>query len=381
MFWLHFKNNILISIRNKYQVFWSVIFIVVLGTMFKVTFGDIYNQDEKMKNIKVAVCIDNEEVEANFKAYVENISIVESGDKLLDIKYIDNREDAEQLLIDGDVAGMFYSEDIELKLMVSKDDIQQSILASIATQYHQMITIMQTVAKDNPEKLYETMATFEAGVGENTEIKNSNSDMDVYAQYFYNLIAMACIMCASVSMTLTTKNQANTSMIGARKEVSGASYFVANVASLLAGAVVQILCVLLSFGYLLAIGANFGGSIPKILLAIVVGVFTGMCIGFCIGSFGFLSDKAKDGITTLFSVGGSFLSGLMIGDIRMLIANKCPIINQINPVALVSDAFYSINTFETDDRYFHNLVSLLIISAVFILAGNLFGRRKQYASI
>ena len=67
MFWHHFKYNFLISIRNKSQIMWSVVFVVVLGTMFKLTFGDIYNQDEKMKNMKVAVCIEDEQVEANCK--------------------------------------------------------------------------------------------------------------------------------------------------------------------------------------------------------------------------------------------------------------------------------------------------------------------------
>ena len=380
MFWHHFKYNFLISIRNKSQIMWSVVFVVVLGTMFKLTFGDIYNQDEKMKNMKVAVCIEDEQVEANFKAYLENISIVESGDKLLDVQYLD-RTEGEKLLEDGEVEGLFYSEGSELKLLITKEDIKQSILASVVTQYHQMITILSTVQHDNPEKLQEVMTTFAAGVGENEEINNSKSDMEVYAQYFYNLIAMACLMCTSVSMLLTTKNQANTSVVGARKEVSGASYFVGNLASLLAAALVQILCVLISFGYLLLIGTNFGGEIYKIVIVIFAGVFTGMSIGFCIGSFGSISEKVKDGISTAVAVGGSFLSGLMIADIHMLIENNCPIINRINPVALVADAFYSINTFETNDRLIRDLVSLAIISAVFILIGNIFGRRKQYASL
>lgn len=380
MFWHHFKYNFLISIRNKSQIMWSVVFVVVLGTMFKLTFGDIYNQDEKMKNMKVAVCIEDEQVEANFKAYLENISIVESGDKLLDVQYLD-RTEGEKLLEDGEVEGLFYSEGSELKLLITKEDIKQSILASVVTQYHQMITIISTVQRDNPEKLQEVMTTFAAGVGENAEINNSKSDMDVYAQYFYNLIAMACLMCTSVSMLLTTKNQANTSVVGVRKEVSGASYFVGNLASLMAAALVQILCVLIAFAYLLVIGTNFGGEIYKIVIVIFAGVFTGMSIGFCIGSLGNISEKVKDGIATTVSVGGSFLSGLMIADIHMLIENNCPIIHRINPVALVADAFYSINTFETNDRFIRDLVSLAIVSAVFILLGNIFGRRKQYASL
>lgn len=381
MFWHHFKYSFLISIRNKYQVLWSLVFIIVLGTMFKVTFGDIYNQDEKMKNIKVAACMEDETVLENFNAFIEDTSIVASGEKLLSVQYINHMDEAERLLLDGDVEGVFYSEGSKLKLLISKDDIKQSILASIVTQYHQMITIMTTVQRENPQMLSQTMQIFSENAGENTEIKNSKSDMDVYTQYFYNLIAMACVMCTSVSMTLTVKNQANTSIIGARKEVTGAGYFVGNVASLLAGSVVQTLCVLVSFGYLLAIGVNFGGSIAKILLIIVAGIFSGMSIGFFIGSLGNMSEKVKDGIATAVSVGGSFLSGLMIFDVRVVIERTCPIVNRINPVALIADAFYSINTFETNDRLIRNIVSLIIISVIFIVAGNIFGRRKQYASL
>ena len=78
---------------------------------------------------------------------------------------------------------------------------------------------------------------------------------------------------------------------------------------------------------------------------------------------------------------GSFLSGLMIADMRIIVEDTCPIINRINPVALVYDSFYAINTFDTNDRLYRNLLSLLVISVIAIVLGNIFGRRRRYASL
>lgn len=381
MFLHSFKYGLLTSIRNKTQIMWSLLFVIALGTLFKLAFENIYNNDERLQNIGVAVYIEDEEVSENFKSYLADVSLVESGDKLLDITYTESMEEAEKLLYDKKVKGIYYSEAGELKLQIAKEDIQQSILASLTTEYHQIMVIMTDTAMNNPEKMQKVMATLMGSVSTNQEIMNSDSDMNTYTQYFYNLIAMACIMSVSAGVMVTINNHANTSTIGARKQISSANSFISNFSSLLATALVNILCVLISFGYLNLIGIRFGGSYPKIFLIIAVAIFCGISIGFYIGSLGKISYKAKDGIATAVSVGGSFLSGLMVANMRMLVEKTCPIINRINPVALVADSFYANYTFNTDDRLIRNLISLLVIAAVFIVLGNIVGRRKQYDSI
>lgn len=383
MFFHNFKYNLLSSLRDKSQILWSLVFIMALGTLFKITFGDIYDQDERLKDIKVAVCIEDETIKTGFDMYVAGVSINENGDELLDITYVSNMQEAEALLENEEVAGIFYDEEGELKLMIAKDDIKQSILASVVGRYHQIMTIISEIAGqgDNSTAATAMMVAMAENYGENTEIKNSNSDMDVYVQYFYNLIAMACIMSVSVGLTITTRNQCNTSYVGARKEVSGVNHITSSISGLLAGALVQTACVLLSLGYLVLLGVNFGHRYGMIMLIIAVGIFSGSSIGFCIGSIGGLDAKVKEGISTAFSVVGSFLSGLMIADMRIIVEDTCPIINRINPVALVYDSFYAINTFDTNDRLYRNLLSLLVISVIAIVLGNIFGRRRRYASL
>ena len=77
----------------------------------------------------------------------------------------------------------------------------------------------------------------------------------------------------------------------------------------------------------------------------------------------------------------SFLSGLMVGGMRILVAQICPWFNHVNPAALISDSFYALSVYRSHDRYFLNLAMLLVLSALFYLGGFLLVRRKKYAAL
>lgn len=59
----------------------------------------------------------------------------------------------------------------------------------------------------------------------------------------------------------------------------------------------------------------------------------------------------------------SFLAGLMFGNMKDIIAHYAPILNKVNPAALISDAFYSISVYENPARYLENLLLLALITA------------------
>ena len=128
MFWHSFKYNFLTVIRDKQQIFWSMIFVFILGTLFYSTFGTAYEKSDLVKNIKVAAYIEDEFVAGNFSGIIEEISLdEEGGEKLLNVTHCDSFEVAEASLDDGDVVGVFYSEDGELKLLVKNKGIAESM--------------------------------------------------------------------------------------------------------------------------------------------------------------------------------------------------------------------------------------------------------------
>ena len=71
----------------------------------------------------------------------------------------------------------------------------------------------------------------------------------------------------------------------------------------------------------------------------------------------------------------------MMGDMKPMIAEKAPIINKINPAAVISDSYYCLNMFGTGSRFFTCIIYMAGLSVVFTVVGMMFGRRQSYDSI
>ncbi len=381
MFWHNFKYTFLVTLRSKDQIFWSLIFTIILGTLFYATFGNAYEFEQLQSNIPVVVYLDDEDVQKNFGDMIEDISIVESEEKLLAVTYVDSYEEGKELLVD-DTIGFFYSEDGMLKLMVNGNGIQESILSTIVANYHQIVTIMTDLADKGPEAQMAAIEKLFSEASSNEEIElGKKANMDAYSDYFFNLIAMSCLFSSFAGVAFTIKNQANLSAIGARKNVSNTGGLTQIVSGLSAIWILLSVMTCIAFVYLMLIGVNFGDEIPRIILTIFVGNMVGLTSGFFIGSIGKLSEGVKEAIAVAYSLISCFMSGLMLQLMKPMIHMYCPILEMINPAARLCDALYSLKVYDTYDRFNENIITLLVMTVIFTLGGFLLGRRKQYASI
>jgi ABC-2 type transport system permease protein len=91
--------------------------------------------------------------------------------------------------------------------------------------------------------------------------------------------------------------------------------------------------------------------------------------------------EVKEAILTVVVLGGGFLSGMMLSDIKYYIADKFPLLGYINPVNLVTDAMYSLYYFDTYERFYLNAAVLCVITVVLCVLSYIGIRRKDYASI
>ena len=122
-------------------------------------------------------------------------------------------------------------------------------------------------------------------------------------------------------------------------------------------------------------------SLPYAILSLFTGVLTGVSLGFFFGTLGKKGKEEKDGLIFAVIMPLCFLSGLMVGNMRVLIDRVAPVVNRINPAALITDSFYCLSIFEGHARYTRNIVTLLLLSVLFIGLGILKTRRSRYASI
>ena len=126
---------------------------------------------------------------------------------------------------------------------------------------------------------------------------------------------------------------------------------------------------------------DFGDRLPLVYLASVIGGCMGVAMGFFVGSISVLPHEAKLAINMSVSMVLCFLSGLMIGNIKGMIAETVPWFNDINPVAIISDCFYCLNLYSDLGRFSVKVISMVIYIFVFYALGVILSRRKKYASI
>jgi ABC-2 type transport system permease protein len=144
----------------------------------------------------------------------------------------------------------------------------------------------------------------------------------------------------------------------------------------------QLISILLLFLYMYyGIKVKFGDNLGYLLLICFIGSLAGMTMGACLGVWVKKKAEVKDAMLTAIVLGCAFLSGMMVADMKYLVAQKAPLLGLINPVNLISDSMYSLYYFDTYDRFYLNAAILCVMTILFGIASYIGIRRKNYASI
>ena len=100
MFGHNFKYTFKVLMWNRMLLFWTFVFPLVLGTMFKLAFSNIENS-EKLNVIPIAI-VDNEDFQGNeaFCRTFETLSDESSDEQMFDTVYV-SKDEADTLLSDG----------------------------------------------------------------------------------------------------------------------------------------------------------------------------------------------------------------------------------------------------------------------------------------
>lgn len=365
LYWFNLKQKI----RCVSEMFWSLAFPLILSTFFWLTFG---TENVELQNPVATALV--QEGNIYFEEFLSSLD-----GEVLTLRTMDE-EEALAALADGTVEGIFYSSEIP-SLTVAGVQINESVLEMLLNSYVQNQALVMDLAKDNPLKLLTMKESMEFDRDFVQSISLGGNSLDGNLNYFFALIGMACMFGSFMGMTSALNLRADRSALAARRCVVPTNRLTVVVSEMLAAFTVQFLnmCILLLYMYLV-LGINFGAKWILILPVCILGSMAGVAIGICVGSLP-IPEGAKMGMLVGGSLLLSFLSGLMFGAMKNLVEKFCPILNRINPSALISDAFYSISVYENIQRYGTDLVILALITAVLILASFLRLRREKYDSI
>ncbi len=376
MFFHDLKYMLLSGFRVKSFLFWLMLFPILLGTLFKVAFGNVYENDVLFRSVPTAV------VETGSDPVFHQVidSLEEADEPLLDVEYTDE-ENAMKLLKEGRISGIIYVGD-KLSLSVTEQKMEQVILKTFVEQYSVNEKVIKDTAEKDPSKIQAVVDKLSEDVSACRDIPMTHGDPDIYVQYFYNLIAMVAMYGSVTGLHVTVHNQANLSALGARKNCSPTPKSVSLLADLAGSYIMQSACMILCVTFThFVLKIDFGDRLPLVYVAAILGGILGVSFGFFFGAVNRFSFEAKIGIVMAVSMFSCFLSGLMMGQMKGIIAEHIPWLNKINPATVVADSLFSLNMYSDYSRFISRITTMLIITAVCTAAGIIISRRKKYADL
>ena len=81
MFFKLYRYSVLRTVRQKLIIFWSLLFPIIMGTLFRVSFGDFMNETVVFHQISVAYVTE----EGQFDAFLEVLKSLEKEEKLVEV--------------------------------------------------------------------------------------------------------------------------------------------------------------------------------------------------------------------------------------------------------------------------------------------------------
>jgi ABC-2 type transport system permease protein len=379
MFFHQYKYRIKFFLHTPTILFWALIFPMLLGTLFQSTFGSTNSQAEGFKTIPVAVITDS--TASNATEFLEKMKELsyQNDNKMFELKET-TYEEAQKLLYDEEIYGIILNSTTR-ELVVAESGFEVSVIKQFLDEYLRVESYIKDVMAIYPDRI------MQADTIQNSEsfiktVSLKGNDIDATLQYYYALIAMVCLFGSYLGLANARDIQANLSANAARRCVSASRKTNLVCADSLAALTIHFSELVIVWVYLkFVLGVNIGEQPLAYFAVCLVGSIIGITFGQFIGIACRGSEAAKEGILTSVSLSMSFLSGLMFGNMQDVVRKNMPIINDINPAALITDAFYSLTVFDDYSRYFKSLISLIIISAILLTGSILLVRREKYESI
>lgn len=393
MFIHNFKYAFKTLFKNRMLIFWTFAFPIILGTLFNMAFSNIENS-EKLDIINIAI-INNDDFENNeaFKTSFEELSDENNEDRLFNTQYT-TEEKAKELLDNGEIVGYMKLKEDKPILTFTTSGINETIFKYVTEEIEQTSDIIKNLSETeiqkqitsgnyniNYEEIYNKVIVL--AKEDEVKLKNiSNSNLSYIMIEFYALIAMTCLYGGMLSMISINQTLANMSNKGKRIAVSPTKKGTIILSSLLASYIAQLIGLAILFVYtLFVLKVDYGDNTCLIILLAMIGSFAGLTLGTFVGTLFKTNENAKTGILIALTMFWCYLSGMMGITMKYVVDKNVPIINKINPASMITDGLYSLYYYDTFDRYWFNIISLLIFAFVLMLISFFSLRRQKYDSI
>lgn len=402
-----FIHTVRMLVRQRDVLVWVIAFPLVLATLFHVMFAN-FDEYYRADPVSCAVVADENYHATRATFFREMLAQVsaEGDDQLLGVREVANADAARDLVLSGDAAAAITVDGEGLPSMdvspLASDTLDQSIVRAVLDRYRQLYAEMKQVflaqagAADlqapptdaqleafaqTPDADQAVQAFMADAVGtQQVDVLRVASSGTV--RYYYALMGFAALMSITVAIHSVSAVRANTSAVGARRQVSGASVTRQLAVSMAASFAVVFACLLLAFAYMrLVLGVEFGGRDGLAVVAIAACALMSVGLGAVLGALPGMPVAGKVGLATGITCLCTLFAGLY-GELAMQLADQisqtAPWAVLINPAAQAANAFYDLTYYDSLTPFFSTVGVLVAMAAVFFVAAALLMRGHNY---
>ena len=376
--WNLIKYSFLTKIRNRSIVFWPLIFPFILTTVMYFSIGQMEESD--FETVNVAVVAENAGGSEAEEAFLTWLEMMEESSDMIHIEQM-VEDEALDRLEKGQIDGIFYNGETPA-LTVGRNGLPESILQIVLENYIEGRKTLEDVAAVSPEKLKDAVFAMEDYTDSVEQVTLGGKTTNGNVQFFYALLGMACLYGCFIGYGSAMELQAYLTPLAARRCAGPSNRLHVILSETLVSFVLHFVNMMILLAYMkYVLRLEFSGSYAEMLPALFLGSMIGVTMGMFITSIGKMGEGMKVGVMVGVSMAMSFCAGLMNADIKNIIDRSAPLLNRINPAALISDALYCINVYDAPARYAQDILILGVMCVLLTGGTYLIIRRERYGSI
>lgn len=394
--------------RNKEGAAFGILFPLVFGLIYLFAFQGLVSTDEPFESVPVAVIFEGSQEETILakeslsavaqSADLENnaLAVEEKNSDALMWYYETDSSTAEQLLEEQLVDDVVFIDNTDNQFQVSlsvgshaANDMASTIVYTALSNLSSItgtVTSMYTNAaqSENPSEAVEQVnQSLETTELSQSFISDSNAQAGISGMsiFYYASLAYICIFFMSVGVIVVTENEANYSpsalLVTASPVPKSKRFAVTFLTSAISSlAIVYLLLMVYYFN-----DVPLGNDPWRLVALMTLGVLVGLLLGTAIASL--FKGKANTliGISVTVPLVLGALSGLMIVNLKYFIMEEFPLLAKLNPVSLVNDAIYYLNSYPTYQQYNENMLILGIYAVVLLMITLRALRRTDYENL
>lgn len=370
------KYRMKCKLRNRILLFWNLLFPLILTTLFGLVLVNTFNPPA-FDTIAIGI-VDNTAYRQDTMLQQVLKQAKNGNHALFHVQIVD--EQKANSLLQSNAITAYLIDGETIRVNVHDTGLNQTITKMFFDDYTQQRSMIASMMKDG-KSMVEIQKIF---TETNSYVKEQTvNNSDAASVYFFSILAMNALIGGHWAISSMRDLQANQSSKGQRMAVSPTHKAVNMLVDLMLNIVIQMAYLMIIFLYMIGVfHISFGNHFPYIVILLIVGSFAGNGLGSIIGNLGSkLTMDARSGILTAISLFASVLAGMMVMDIRYWIEVYVPILGYINPVNMITDGLYALYYYGVGDRYYFDLVLLVVFTILCYLISFFSIRKKAYDSL